>query len=127
MVFKEIGEGYELSRMHELSLARSIIDIITDQLLEHGLTKVDTITLKVGEMAQVMADSLRFGFECLSRETPLAGAELIIEIVPARGWCRSCGKDFIIENWEFICPECGKTEIAVLSGKELEIVEVEGT
>jgi len=113
--------------MHELSLAQNIIEIITDELSKNGLTQVNTITLKVGEMAQVMPDSLRFGFECLSRETPLEGAKLIIAIVPGRGRCMSCGKDFIIENREFICPECGKPGIEVLTGKELEIVELEGT
>ena len=113
--------------MHELSLARNIIEIITAELPKNGLTKVDTITLKVGEMTQVMPDSLRFGFECVSRETSLEWATLIIEVVPAKGRCTSCGKDFIIENREFICPECGRTGITVLSGKELEIVEVEGT
>ncbi|MBW1698872.1 MAG: hydrogenase maturation nickel metallochaperone HypA [Deltaproteobacteria bacterium] len=113
--------------MHELSLAQNIIEIITGELLENGLTKVDTITLKIGEMAQVLPDSLRFGFECLIRETPLEGVKLIIEIVPAKGRCMSCGKNFIIENREFICPECGKAGIEVLTGKELEIVELEGT
>ena len=113
--------------MHELSLAQNIIEIITDELSENGLTRVGTIKLKVGEISQVMPDSLRFGFECLIRDTRLAGAKLVIETVPARGRCMTCGKEFIIENWGFICPECGNTDIVVLSGKELEIVEFEGT
>jgi hydrogenase nickel incorporation protein HypA/HybF len=112
--------------MHELSLARDVIEIIRDDQIKKGLTKVDTVTLKVGQMTQVIHERLRFGFECLSRETALEGAELVIESVPSAGRCMTCGKDFRIHHWTFVCPACSRTDIRILSGRELEIAEYGG-
>jgi len=113
--------------MHELSLAQSIIEIVIDELPKHGLTKVNAITLKLGEMTQLFPDSLLFGFECLSQGTSLEGAQLVIDRVPPKGRCMRCGQEFLIRNWECRCPGCGDTEIVTVSGKELEIVELDGS
>jgi hydrogenase nickel incorporation protein HypA/HybF len=112
--------------MHELSLARDIIEIIRDDQIKMGLTKVDTVTLKIGHMTQVIPERLRFGFECLSEETSLEGAELVIESVPSSGRCMTCGKDFRINHWTFVCPVCSSTDISILSGREFEISEYGG-
>ena len=67
--------------MHELSIAQSIIEIITLDMSKHNLTKVDTITLRIGKITQVMPDALLFGFECLSKDTSLDGTRLIYSLM----------------------------------------------
>jgi hydrogenase nickel incorporation protein HypA/HybF len=113
--------------MHEISLIQSIIEIIMAEMPKHNITKVETITLKIGKMRQVVPDALLFGFHILSKDTPLEGANLIIEDVPTKGCCKVCGQDFAIENWLSNCPGCGKANYDIISGKELEIVEFEGS
>ena len=112
--------------MHELSIIESIINIILEEMPKHNITKVESISLKIGEMRQVIPEALHFGFECLSKDTPLEGAELIIEITTIKGHCYRCNHEFIMKNWLDSCPNCGENSIAIISGKELEIVEFEG-
>ena len=112
--------------MHEISLIESIIEIIASEMPKHNITSVETIKLRIGEMRQVVPDVLLFGFQVLSKGTPLEGAELIVENVSMRGHCRLCDQDFAMEDLFSNCPRCGKAEYDIISGRELEIVEFEG-
>jgi hydrogenase nickel incorporation protein HypA/HybF len=112
--------------MHELSIAHSIIEIVVKEMSKNRLTRVDTVTLRVGEMTQILPESLLFGFECLTQETPIAGANLVIESIPARGYCKSCDNEFDFKGWLFSCSLCGEARIDIISGKELDIVSIDG-
>jgi len=112
--------------MHELSIAQSIIDIVAAEMSKNRLSRVEAITLRIGEMTQIMPDALVFGFECLSRQTVLEGAGLIIESVPARGYCTRCAREFEVKDWHFSCPLCGQGTVDIVSGRELDVVSIEG-
>lgn len=113
--------------MHELSIVQNIIDIILTELPKHNLTKVESISLRIGAMRQVVPEALYFGFECLSKNTPLEGAKVMIENIPIKGRCHQCQSEFILESWLDNCQNCGQSQIQIISGKELEIAEFEGT
>ena len=114
--------------MHEISLIKNIIEIVMAEMPEHNITRIETITLRIGEMRQVVPGALLFGFDILSSGTSLEGAKIIIENVPIAGHCNKCGQNFVIENeWFSHCPECKKSDYDIISGKELEIVEFEGS
>ncbi len=115
------------TQMHELSLIENIIDIILEEMPKHNLTRIESISLKVGQMRQVVPEALLFGFECLSKDTPLEGAELIMENIAIKGRCDHCEEDIILENWFDPCPGCGAMHLPIVAGKELEIVEFEGS
>ncbi|MBN1350437.1 hydrogenase maturation nickel metallochaperone HypA [candidate division KSB1 bacterium] len=112
--------------MHELSLIANIIDIVREEMPRHNLKKIQRITLRIGEMRQVVPEALHFGFECLSKDTPLEGAELKIENVPLTGFCNQCNKKSAITDWFQACPVCQTGALEIVSGKELEIAEFEG-
>jgi len=113
--------------MHELSIVQNIIEIILAELPKHNLTKVESISLRIGAMRQVVPEALCFGFECLSKNTPLEGAKVLIETIPIKGRCRQCHDEFILENWLESCKNCGQNHIEIISGKELEVAEFEGS
>ena len=113
--------------MHEISIVENIVEIITAEIPKHGITKVESIKLVIGEMQQVVPDTLLFAFDVLSKDTPLEGAKLIIESLPIRGCCKSCLQDFIMEDWGGKCISCGEKDIEIISGKELDIVGLEGS
>jgi len=113
--------------MHELSIVESIIDIVLAEMLKNHISKVESISLKIGEMRQVVPDALYFSFECLRKNTPLADAKLKIENIPIKGRCHQCHHEFILKNWLDNCQNCGANQIEIISGKELEIAELEGT
>ena len=58
------------------------------------MTKVDVIKLRIGEMRQVVADSLLFGFECLTKNTPLENARIEIENIPITARCMNANRNF---------------------------------
>ena len=113
--------------MHELSIVESIVEIILKELKKHKLTNVESVSLRIGEMRQVVPEAMKFAFECISKGTPLEGAELKIENVSIRGRCQQCHHEFMLTNWLDNCPKCNFSLIDIISGKELEIKEFEAS
>jgi hydrogenase nickel incorporation protein HypA/HybF len=112
--------------MHELSIAQSIIDILHEQMKIHKLSRVESVGLRIGKLRGVEIESLNFGFGVLTEGSPLEGAQLEVEEVPMEGRCVTCGQRFALENWLDDCPFCRATEVELISGKELDIVAIEG-
>lgn len=113
--------------MHELSIIENIIDIILGEMPKHNITRVESISLRIGKMRQVVPDALHFGFECVTKNTPVEGAELHIEHIPISGKCKRCDHEFNMNDWYTGCPSCHALQIEIISGKELEIAEFEGS
>ncbi|MCU0560503.1 MAG: hydrogenase maturation nickel metallochaperone HypA [Desulfobacterales bacterium] len=112
--------------MHEMGIALQIIEIATASIPpELGPQKVEKVNLKIGKLAAVVPDSLRFCFEIASRETPLAGAELAIEETPVVARCKACNERWTIDEPAFSCRGCGSGSLEILSGRELDIVSIE--
>jgi hydrogenase nickel incorporation protein HypA/HybF len=112
--------------MHELSVAQEIIRIVQDEMETHHLTRVNAINVRVGVLSGLNPDALSFGFEASVVDTPLEGARLVIESIPLRGTCRTCGKESDFEDIIIICPHCGSGDVALRQGEELEIASLEG-
>ena len=112
--------------MHELSLAQSLLEIVLEEGKRHGMNRVKTVRLQVGEMAAVVPDSLSFCFEMLSQETPASGALLEMETVPVVARCNQCHEVFEVEKHVFVCPQCGDSSLDLLSGRDLTVMSIEG-
>jgi hydrogenase nickel incorporation protein HypA/HybF len=111
--------------MHELSLAQSILDIVEQEMVRHGASRVNIIRLEVGEFTAVVPESLLFCFEVITKGTPFEGVRLEMNPVPLTGRCRGCGEEFKIRDYHFSCPRCGAKDIETIAGKELQIKEIE--
>jgi hydrogenase nickel incorporation protein HypA/HybF len=112
--------------VHELSIAQSIVEAVETKATECNATHVKGVRLKIGEANSIVIDSLTFCFEMLtSLEPTLAGAQLLIDTVPHRARCRHCNKEFAIVNFVAQCPTCQEWSSEVVSGNELQIVEME--
>ena len=112
--------------MHEMGIAMQIIEIAQASIPEEeGDIVIARVNLKVGKLAAVVADSLRFCFEIAAKETPLEGAELDIVEVPVKARCKECDTEWTIEGPAFSCEKCGSGQIEILSGRELNIESIE--
>lgn len=112
--------------MHELSIAQSIVEAVDAQASERNARSVRYVRLKVGDASGVVADSLTFCFEMLANDYPLlAGAKLLIDRVPHRARCRYCATDFTVQNFVAQCPACQEWSDEIISGTELQVVEME--
>ena len=111
--------------MHELSIAQSIVDIVLQHLPKGEGVSVRSVRLRLGAMAGVVPDSLEFCFGAITEGTPLEGAALEIEHIPLTAHCDDCGRNGDIEPTLFACSSCGSTSLTVLSGREMQVRDIE--
>jgi hydrogenase nickel incorporation protein HypA/HybF len=111
--------------MHELSIAQGIVDIIRQYVPEHQTTEIRKVKLRLGPLAGIVADSLDFCFGAIIAGTELSQASLQIEATAIRSECGGCGVVFDVEGAVFSCPGCGGADIKIISGTELQVVEIE--
>ncbi|MFC1534474.1 hydrogenase maturation nickel metallochaperone HypA [Thermodesulfobacteriota bacterium] len=108
-----------------MSIAQSVVDIVKDEMAKNNAIKLKSVRLNIGRMTAVIPDAFSFCFKIITDKTELEGAELIMDIVPLRGYCHTCEKEFEIEGYAFSCPTCGDKTIETVSGQDLSIVEIE--
>ena len=81
--------------MHELSLAGAVIDTAERHA---GGRRVVHIQLRLGELRQVVPDSLSFYFEHVARGTLCEGAALEYETVAAALACGECRAAWTLDD-----------------------------
>jgi hydrogenase nickel incorporation protein HypA/HybF len=111
--------------MHELSIAHGILEIVHQYVPTGQHPQVKRVRVRVGDLAGVVPDSLEFGFSALTAGTLLENAALEIERVPFTLHCRTCDATFSNQAGVVICPACGGSDAAVVSGTELQVSEIE--
>ena len=112
--------------MHELSITQGLLQIVLEEATRHSISKVRVVKLKIGEFTAIEPSCLTFCFELLTKDTPVEGADLKIDMVPIKGKCRNCGEVFEINDASFSCPACSSYIIEFISGRELYVEEIEG-
>ncbi len=110
--------------VHELSIASAVLDTA---LRHAGGRRVTTVSVRTGQMRQVVPASLAFYFEIVARDTPCEGARLRLSEIETELHCRACDKAWSPQIPAFRCPRCGSGEVAIAAGQELEVdyIEVE--
>lgn len=111
--------------MHELAIASSIVDTVSQEVERKQLGAVIAVGLRIGALTDVVPDALEFGFRAITAGTVLEGARLEIESVPVAGQCDACGETFDVKGLVFICPSCGSSDTKVTRGQELDIAYIE--
>lgn len=99
--------------------------IILDKAKENNAEKINSITVKIGELSGVMPEALTFAFEIISKDTIAEGSLFQIDRVKATAACRDCGCTFEIDHYNKLCPKCNKYSNNILTGYELYIDSME--
>lgn len=112
--------------MHELSIAQSIAEAVQIKAEECNAVHVNRVRLRIGDASGIVTDSLVFCFEMVASCSPLLeGTHLLIEQVPHRAYCRHCAREFGVMNFVVRCPTCEEWSAEVVSGNELDILDME--
>ena len=112
--------------MHEMGIASEIVRIAVESIPEEMAgSRVVRVHLRVGKLAAVVSESLRFCFDVVAKETPAEGAELAIQQVAVVAQCNECDHRWEIENTVFSCPRCASGSIEMISGREMDIDSIE--
>ena len=111
--------------MHELGIAQNILDIVQQNVPDGQGAAVRRIRVRIGQLSGVIPDSLKFCFSALLSDTEMNQADLVMETIPTVSRCRDCLHRFEVEDFVFSCPSCDGVNLDLISGKELEIVNIE--
>ncbi|HLV87145.1 MAG TPA: hydrogenase maturation nickel metallochaperone HypA [Candidatus Sulfotelmatobacter sp.] len=111
--------------MHELSIAMGIVDAALDEAQQRHV-QVSAVHLRLGALSGVVKDALLFSWEVACQDTPLQGAQLLVEEIPVVAFCPNCKEHRTLASiQEFICPDCGSPTGDITQGKELEVFAIE--
>jgi hydrogenase nickel incorporation protein HypA/HybF len=109
--------------MHEYGIARGIVETAVQNA---GSRKILKITLAVGDLSGILAESVAMYCDLIIQEKQGAAAEIIIKPVRAEFLC-TCGAQYSPEKRFDPCPSCGGIERNITRGTEctVESIEVE--
>lgn len=109
--------------MHELSVCASIAEIVGRRAADR---RVETIHLRIGQLRQIVPDTLVYCWSMLSADTELDGSELDVERVAARIACATCGSTAEVGDIPlFMCDTCGGVDVSVIAGEEFLITALD--
>jgi hydrogenase nickel incorporation protein HypA/HybF len=111
--------------VHELSITRSMFDLVMEQAKQAGATRIKGVNIIIGDMTGVVGDCISFYMELISKETIAEGAVLNIRNVQARAQCRDCKNEFEVKEMQWVCPSCGSLSIEITAGNELIVESIE--
>jgi hydrogenase nickel incorporation protein HypA/HybF len=111
--------------MHEMGITQGILSAAFEAAEKAGADRIVEIRISVGELTEVQDFALQFAFESLTPGTIAEGATLAVTHVGARSHCNACGIDYDHDRFTMVCPECGAFDVALLTGRELQIDSIE--
>ena len=107
--------------MHEMSIAQSVLDIAFGEMERRASASVQKIKISIGEFSGVVKEALEFAFEVLTPDTPAAGAEVEIEVLPMIAECSRCGAvECRLNDLNLNCPRCGGAT-RVTAGRDMRV------
>ncbi|MFZ2493287.1 MAG: hydrogenase maturation nickel metallochaperone HypA [Thermoanaerobaculia bacterium] len=111
--------------MHELGIASSVLDAVRAELAQRPAARARVVGLRIGELAGVDPESLRFGFDALVKDTDLDPLRLEVEYVAREQECLDCGARFHVDRYTLECPACASLRGRCIAGDELDIAYIE--
>jgi hydrogenase nickel incorporation protein HypA/HybF len=111
--------------MHELGIAQSILEIVQQSVPKEQAGAVRWVRIRIGPLSGVVPESLEFCFQAIVSDTAMQHAGLAIEQVPMVLQCQKCAYRFQVKDLEYLCQACQSPDLEIVSGKELDIVEIE--
>jgi hydrogenase nickel incorporation protein HypA/HybF len=109
--------------VHELSVCGSIAGIVRKRAADRRVTRIH---IRVGQLRQIVPDTLAYNWQLVVAETPLDGSVLEIEHIPGRLTCRDCRSESEIGDFPlFLCHSCNSYNVEVTAGEELLVVALD--
>ena len=110
--------------MHELSIARSIVELVEEQADNRGASVVEELELEIGHLSGVEIQTLAFALDSAIKGSKLEKARIIRHYIEGEGQCSDCETIFPINALFSPCPNCGSYLVKILKGKELRVKSI---
>ena len=111
--------------MHERGTVMCAIHTINDVCADNNLTKVESVTLQVGEVSGILPEYIeKFWKYAIQKEKYLRESKLIIEPIKAYTRCGNCNRLYETVKFAKICPYCKSMDTWLETGNEYIIKEI---
>lgn len=111
--------------MHELSIVMEVVKQVKKLAEEHNVTKVQSVTVEVGEVSGVVKEYFLDAFNWTKQRNELMkDCELNYITIEAISYCEDCKKTYQTTRYAKECPYCHSTRTYLVSGKDFMIKEI---
>ncbi len=110
--------------MHELGIVYQVIKTVDEVMKEQGLTELESITLEIGEMRDIVPKFIEKAWQAVRQTTPYPDSEMVLDIIPARARCKNCGAVHNVKDIDLECPLCKSLDLEIFSGREFDIKQI---
>lgn len=107
-----------------MSIAKSIIDIVSGELSKAGEGRVTELELEVGMLSGIEYESLDFALRVMQAGSVIAGSNILVRKPPGEALCNDCGNLFETDSPLKPCPECESYGCSIVKGRELRVVSI---
>jgi hydrogenase nickel incorporation protein HypA/HybF len=111
--------------MHELSICQALLTQVETLATQHHAVQVSRVTVRLGPLCGVVPELLQHAFTLAREETVAAQAELLVEDLPIRVHCQTCGAESEATPNHLVCGVCGDWHTKLVSGDEMLLAAVE--
>jgi hydrogenase nickel incorporation protein HypA/HybF len=108
--------------MHEMSIAEALLEQVKRHLPPAAALR--RVEVRVGPMRMIEPQAMQWAWQAVTRESPHAGAELQLQMLPWRLECPECQKRWDTADLFEAC-SCGCETAHPLGGDELELLALD--
>ena len=113
--------------MHEFALVEQLLKLLRESAVENNIEEIQQATVVVGLGSTFVPGVIKFLFESLATEPPFStDTELVVIKEPVRVYCPACSREFEHDDWRWVCPHCGSTDLRQTAGGTVYIQSYEG-
>jgi hydrogenase nickel incorporation protein HypA/HybF len=102
--------------MHEFSVARALITELRRIVADQGGGSVTAVELDISPLSGIEPLQLAEAFRIVTAEGELSQTALHLNEVLLQAFCKSCGRQFEIPDFQFSCPHCGDHNLLIDRG-----------
>ena len=111
--------------MHEYSIVQSLLNSCEENAKANNAQKVTKVVVKIGVMSGVEPDLLKTAFDTFKEKTMCEECEFIMNIQKVKIRCGNCLEETELEKNEYLCPKCQSSELDVIDGEEMYLMQLE--
>lgn len=110
--------------MHERSLVKSLLDLVKDEADAHHLARIHEVHVEIGEFSGVEPQLVITAFDEMVVDYWPNEVNLLVRVAQLCALCQRCAQEFHVEQFQFVCPNCGSCDVEVTSGEEIRITNI---
>ncbi|WP_373036668.1 hydrogenase/urease nickel incorporation protein HypA [Sulfurimonas sp.] len=111
--------------MHEYSIVQSLLDSCEENARANDASKVMKVVVKIGVMSGVEPDLLKTAFDTFKEKTMCEEAEFVINIQSVVVKCNECQKESTLKELEYTCPSCKSSDLQIIDGEDMYLMQLE--